>query len=260
MLASYDGGKITEHEFRQAITNLPERVREAALIQKEDFLDSLVIEKLLLQEAESRGLQHSAEVEAVLSQARQRILVAKLIEDEVELKADVDADEVKTYYDNHRDEFVTPFRLRASHILLRSREEADEMLQRLQEGESFEDLAKEHSLDPSAVKGGDVGYFKKGQLIPEFEEVAFSLKKDDLSDIVQSPFGFHIIKVTGEAKPQVKDFAVVEKDITSRLLIEKKTENFESLVERLKKKAGIKINEEAIEAFKLEDEAPSLES
>ena len=104
MLASYDGGKITEHEFRQAITNLPERVREAALIQKEDFLDSLVIEKLLLQEAESRGLQHSAEVEAVLSQARQRILVAKLIEDEVELKADVDADEVKTYYDNHRDE------------------------------------------------------------------------------------------------------------------------------------------------------------
>ena len=249
VLVRYDGGSVTKSDFQDALMSLPERVREVALLQKQDFLESLVSEKLLLQEAESRGIQHLADVQQVLRQARDRILVAKLIEEEVEVKSEVESNEIKSYYENNKQEFVSPFRLRASHILLRSRKEADEMLKRIKKGESFEELAKKHSLDPTAVKGGDIGYFRKGQLIPEIEEAAFALKKDEISDIIQSTFGFHVIKVTGEAKPQVKEFKLVEKEIEEKLTIEKKSGHFEDLVERLKKKADISFNEEAVDEF-----------
>lgn len=249
VLVRYDGGSVTKSDFQDALMSLPERVREVALLQKQDFLESLVSEKLLLQEAESRGIQHLADVQQVLRQARDRILVAKLIEEEVEVKSEVESNEIKSYYENNKQEFVSPFRLRASHILLRSRKEADEILKKIKKGESFEELAKKHSLDPTAVKGGDIGYFRKGQLIPEIEEAAFALKKDEISDIIQSTFGFHVIKVTGEAKPQVKEFKLVEKEIEEKLTIEKKSGHFEDLVERLKKKADISFNEEAVDEF-----------
>ena len=249
VLVRYDGGSLTKSDFQDALMSLPERVREVALLQKQDFLESLVSEKLLLQEAESRGIQHLADVQDVLRQARDRILVAKLIEEEVEVKSEVESNEIKSYYENNKQEFVSPFRLRASHILLRSRKEADEILKKIKKGESFEELAKKHSLDPTAVKGGDIGYFRKGQLIPEIEEAAFALKKDEISDIIQSTFGFHVIKVTGEAKPQVKEFKLVEKEIEEKLTIEKKSGHFEDLVERLKKKADISFNEEAVDEF-----------
>jgi len=253
VLVRYDGGSLTKSDFQDALMSLPERVREVALLQKQDFLESLVSEKLLLQEAESRGIQHLADVQQVLRQARDRILVAKLIEEEVEVKSEVESNEIKSYYENNKQEFVSPFRLRASHILLRSREEADEILKRIKKGESFEELAKKHSLDPTAVKGGDIGYFRKGQLIPEIEEAAFALKKDEISDIIQSTFGFHVIKVTGEAKPQVKEFKLVEKEIEEKLTIEKKSGHFEELVERLKEKADLSFNEEAVDEFNFQE-------
>ncbi|MBF0254264.1 MAG: peptidyl-prolyl cis-trans isomerase [Candidatus Omnitrophica bacterium] len=249
VLATYDGGGITEADFKTALDNLPDRVREVAVRQKKDYLDSLVTEKVLLQEAESRGIQHLADVQNLIRQARDRILVTKLLEDEVENGITVDDAAARSYYDTHKEEFTTPFRLRASHILLRSREEAESVLAELQAGGSFEELAKTLSLDPTASKGGDIGFFEKGQLIPEIEEAAFGLQKDELSGIIQSSFGFHILKVTGEAKPQVKEFDLVKDEIRERLLVEKKSAQFDDLVNRLKEKAGVELDEKALDGF-----------
>jgi len=252
VLASYDGGSITEAGFRGVLKGLPDRVREVALRQKKDFLESYIVEKLLLREAESKGIQHQAEVDALVRQARDRILVTKLIEGEVESKSSVAAEEARAYYKNHKDDYVSPFRLKASHILLRSREEAEAMLVRLKQGESFEELARNHSLDPTASRGGDIGYFQKGQLIPEIEEAAFALEVGQMSGVVQSTFGFHILKVTGEAKPQVKEFELVREQIGEKLILEKKTDHFNALTERLKRKAKLEINEGALSAFEYE--------
>ncbi len=85
--------------------------------------------------------------------------------------------------------------VRASHILVGSRKEANKLLNKIKAGAKFEDLAKKHSTCPSGRKGGDLGYFRKGMMVREFETVAFTLNTGDVSTPVQTQFGFHLIKV-----------------------------------------------------------------
>ena len=86
--------------------------------------------------------------------------------------------------------------VRASHILVGSRKDADKLLNRIKAGAKFEDLAKKHSQCPSGKKGGDLGFFGPGQMVKPFEDAAFTLNKGDVSNPVQTQFGFHLIKVT----------------------------------------------------------------
>lgn len=86
--------------------------------------------------------------------------------------------------------------VRASHILVKSRSEADKLLGRLRSGARFEDLARKHSQCPSGRKGGDLGYFGKGQMVKPFEDAAFTMKKGQVSEPVQTQFGYHLILVT----------------------------------------------------------------
>jgi peptidyl-prolyl cis-trans isomerase C len=247
VLATYDGGAVTEAEFLKAVHSMPEHIRTVAQEKKSEFLESFVTERLLLQEAETKGVQHLADVQDILRQSRNRILVTKLVEQEVEKKLEVTDAEVKAYYDAHTDEFIVPYRLRASHILVRDRKEAEALVVRIKAGELFEELAKKYSMDPTAAKGGDLGYVRKGQLIPEIEEALFGLKVGDLSEVTQSKFGFHILKATGEAKPQTKELHLVTKEIRDRLTLEKRSQAFNALIDRLKKKSGVKLNTEELE-------------
>lgn len=86
--------------------------------------------------------------------------------------------------------------VRASHILVKTEKEANKLLNRIKAGAKFEDLARKHSQCPSRAKGGDLGYFGKGQMVKPFEDAAFTMNKGDVSDPVQTQFGFHLIKVT----------------------------------------------------------------
>lgn len=255
VLASYSGGKITEKDFTEAITRLPESIRAAAAKQPAEFLDSLVSEKLLLMEAETKGIQHDQEVQDLIRQSRDRILVTKLLDDQIGKQTVIEDRAVRAYYDTHSDEFKTPYRLRASHILVRTRDEAQKLLDQIRQGESFEELAKMHSLDPTGAKGGDIGYFQKGQLIPEVEEATFALKQGEISPVVQSSFGFHIIKLTGEAKSQVKSFEQVADSIRDKLTIEKRTELLDALISRLKKQARLTTDSEAVQKYKYQAES-----
>lgn len=86
--------------------------------------------------------------------------------------------------------------VKASHILVSSKKEADKVLNKLRAGARFEDLARKHSSCPSGRKGGDLGYFGKGQMVKPFEDIAFSLQKGQVSEPVRTQFGFHLIMVT----------------------------------------------------------------
>ncbi len=86
--------------------------------------------------------------------------------------------------------------VRASHILIANEKDANKLLNRIKSGAKFEDLAKKHSQCPSGRKGGDLGYFGKGQMVKPFEDVAFTMNKGDVSDPIKTQFGFHLIKVT----------------------------------------------------------------
>ena len=88
-------------------------------------------------------------------------------------------------------------KVKASHILVNKRSIADKLLDEIHNGSNFSDLAKKHSLCPSGKRGGDLGFFTRGKMVPEFERAAFSLAKGEVSDVVKTEFGYHIIKRTG---------------------------------------------------------------
>ena len=130
--------------------------------------------------------------------------------------------EVKKYYDDNKSMFELPApEIRASHILVDTEDKAKEILAEIENGADFGELAKEHSKDPGSKElGGDLGYFAKGKMVPEFERAAFALKPGEISDIVKSEHGYHIIKVTGErtslSYDDAKDYIRINLENTKR--------------------------------------------
>lgn len=258
-LANVDGKVVTVGDFEKRLAKLPPYYRTIASQRKKDFLEDLIAEQLLYGEAKRRGLNRDGEVKELINEARKKILVAKLIEIETGKKSPAREDEVKAYYETHKDEFVTPIRLRASHILIHTESEAKEILQKLGAGVDFAQLAREYSKDPSKEKGGDIGYFSRGQLIPEFENVCFSLEVGEVSDIVKTQLGYHIIKLTEKKEPATKELSEVRSEIEKNLRDQTERESFEKLVKGLRAKSHVKINEGLLKDVEVKPSKGQLE-
>lgn len=130
-------------------------------------------------------------------------------------RLEISDEDVRDYFDENLENFMEKEEIRASHILVEEKELAEELFAKLQAGEDFEELAKEHSIDGSAQAGGDLGFFGRGAMVQEFEEAAFGLKVGEISKPVQSQFGYHIIKMVEkkEAKePVLEDFEEIIRD------------------------------------------------
>lgn len=169
-------------------------------------------------------------------------------------------EEMKKYYDEHKKTYVDD-EVRASHILIstvdpktkkpvsddkkkEAKKKAEQVYEKVKSGQDFAKLAKEYSDDGSASNGGDLGFFSKGQMVPEFEKAAFGMDKDQVSNIVETQFGYHIIKVT-DKKHKEYTFDEVKDNIKQNLLYEK----YKQEVKKLTDKAKIETNEK--EALKI---------
>ena len=182
---------------------------------------------------------------------RQSLLIKTLIDRDFVSKVTITSQEAKTYYDSHPDEFKVPERVRARHIIIlvpdksgaKAKEEAlakiKEAQKQINKGEDFAEVAKKFSQDGAAQKGGDLGYFTQGQMVPEFEKVAFSLKPGKVSSIVETKFGYHLIKVEDHQKPTAHGFPDVEKKLIETLKSQKTQKDLEAYVKDLMAKAKI---------------------
>ena len=243
-------------------------------------LDRLVDMKLLTQEAKSRGVKGdeekvSAEIQSIrgrfpseeefnkalaaqnmtAAKLREDILtqagVAKMMEAEATAAAAVTDADLKDFYDKNPNEFKRPEQVRASHILIKAdgddaakkkaRATAESVLKQARSGKDFAALAKEHSTDGSAQQGGDLGFFEKERMVPEFSAAAFALKPGEISDIVESQFGLHIIKVTDRKASETVPLDEVKPDLTSYLTKKRQQERAEAFVKQLRSKAKIEV-------------------
>jgi peptidyl-prolyl cis-trans isomerase D len=144
-------------------------------------------------------------------------------------KATVTGQQIERAYNDNIQQYSTPEQIRASHILLKTegkddaavKKQAQELLARVKAGADFAELAKKNSQDESsAVKGGDLDFFGKGQMVPEFDKVAFSMKPGEISDLVKSQFGYHIIKVTDKRPATTRTLPEVRAQIEDQLKFE----------------------------------------
>ena len=132
----------------------------------------------------------------------------------------IDEQYLKNFYNKNKRRYRDD-KVRASHILLKTRKEAEGVLKDLKAGKNFAELAKEKSIGPSGVKGGDLGFFKRGQMVPAFDSAAFSLSEGATGGPIKTRFGFHIIKVTQIKKGKITPFEEVKDQILQRLVSEK---------------------------------------
>ena len=133
-------------------------------------------------------------------------------------------------------------KIKCSHILVKKQSEALAIQERLKQGEKFGKLAKELSIDPgSAKRDGNLGYFGRGAMVKPFEEEAFSLEVGKISDVVETQFGYHIIKVTDRQSARTLSYKETESDIAMFLLNQRRMEALDKLVKELRDKARIEI-------------------
>lgn len=183
--------------------------------------------------------------------ARKEIYINNLVEKDIVPKATVTEAEAKKFYDENPEKFKNPESVKASHILVgvdanasaadkaKAREKAEALLKRVKAGEDFAEIAKKESTCPSAPQGGDLGYFTKGQMVPEFEKAAFDLKPGEVSGIVETKFGYHIIKLVDKKPAGTVTFDDSKQMISDYLKSNKIQKEISALVEKLKKEGKI---------------------
>jgi len=212
-----------------------------------------VLKKRFTTEAEFKEALSRANLsEATLrSQIKRRIAIQKFIDEQFGQKIVVSDKEVKSYYDSHLSLFKEPEQVRASHILIKvdpqadkshkakARKKIEEVQQRFKSGEDFAALAKEFSQCPSSAKGGDLGYFKRGEMVKPFEKVAFALKPGEVSDIVETRFGYHLIKVTDKKPETIIAYEGVKERLKRHLKEQKIRREIGIYVGKLKERAKV---------------------
>ena len=243
IMAKVGSSTITLKDFNARIESLPAHYQDIIKGQKREFLDDLIIEELLYSQALKSGLDKNPETQSVIAEAKKKILISKFIKENVDSLSAASEEDIKKYYDEHSEEFMLPERWRASHILVETAEEALEIKQLLSEGKSFEELARARSLDSSSKKGGDLGFFSKGQLIPDFEKACIGLTVGQTSDIVKSQLGYHIIKLEEKKEPEVQEFDEIRNLIKKELERDRKKQVLAELTNNLKNNTAISVNE-----------------
>lgn len=170
------------------------------------------------------------------------LLMEKVVRQAVYTKVTVTDAEIDDYYQEHRDEFDRPAQVRARQIVVASKEEGLRVLGRLRQGEPFAEVAKQDSLSPDAEEGGDLGFFARGDMPPEFDAIVFTLPVGRLSELVQSEYGFHIFQVEERREALRLPLSAVRDEVRDRLLAEKEERAYQQWLQDLRGRATIEVD------------------
>ena len=226
------GIKVDEQKIDEQIASIKQRFGN-----EENFKKAL--DSMGLTEAEVR------------MQIQRGLAIRGLIDQKVASKIVVTEEETKAYYTGNPQFFKQPEQVKASHILIKveptaddaakaaARKKIEEIQKKLKAGGDFAELAKEYSEGPTGPRGGDLGYFGRGQMVKPFEDAAFSMQVNEVSNLVETRFGYHLIKVYDQKPEKTLAYAEVQNKISERLKREKTQKGAQEYVENLKKDAKI---------------------
>jgi peptidyl-prolyl cis-trans isomerase C len=205
------------------------------------------------EEYEKALKQNEIDEKQLRENIRKDLVITALLEKEVTAKVSVPDADVKKFYETNADKFKKPESVRASHILIgvdakatdeekkKAKEKAEALLQKVKKGEDFAALAKTESSCPSSAQGGDLGEFGRGQMVPPFEKAAFEMKPGETSNVVETQFGYHIIKLTEKKDAGAVPFDQVKDKIRDYLKNQESQKKIGDYIAGLKKDAKVEL-------------------
>ncbi|BBO77609.1 peptidylprolyl isomerase [Desulfosarcina widdelii] len=251
--------KQYEANIRETLINrtlLLQQARSAGVDVKESLVTKALSEFKAAFDGEMGYARALADMgfseESLKNQIRDGLAVKALIDDKVTRHISLSDRQVRAFYDDNPSLFRRPEQVRASHILIKVPENADPakkdealaaiqaLKARIENGEDFAVLAMENSDCPSKAKGGDLGFFGREQMVKPFSDAAFALQPGQMSDVVETRFGYHLIRVTERQEEQTLPFNDVKEAIASRLRQEQEGKKIDAYIEKLKEHADIK--------------------
>jgi len=253
VIARYAGKTFTEGDFRDQVEKLNVRSRKALndTDRREQFVENYILSELIFDKGKKQGFDKDEDIQRQVQDLERRLVIQRVMQDYQ--SAPVTDEEVRAYYDQHPEEFRSDT-VHAAHILVKDEELAKKLHDQLVADPSkFAELAEANSIDKSnAKKGGDLGSFGRGRMVKEFEDAAFGLTKDgQISDVVQTRFGYHIIKRLGREDGGLKPFDEVKNQIRVRLVNDKRRQKTEEFLAKLKADSGFQIDKDALASLEL---------
>ena len=262
---SQQGGQVTDDQMAALKKDILENLIERELLYQQSqkagiqITDQKVddqlasIKKRFPNETEFKNALSKMNLseDEVKAQIKRGLSIRELLDQQITSKIVITDEDSKAYYDKNPQMFKQPEQIKASHILIKvdaqadeakkteARKKIEEVQQKLKDGEDFAELAKEYSEGPSSAKGGDLGYFRRGQMVKPFEEAALALKPNEVSDVVETRFGYHLIKVFDNKPEQTLAYADVKDNIIQRMKQEKVEKEANQYLEKLKKEAKL---------------------
>ncbi|MBI4763918.1 MAG: peptidylprolyl isomerase [Deltaproteobacteria bacterium] len=226
---------------------------------KENILWQIVRSTVIAQVAKKKGFDKKPEIRNQQEMIINNFLATIYLQKEVVEKVTITENKARAYYQDHGDLFKTPEMIRVKHILIKTestapeeekkkaKAKAEETLKKLKDGGDFSKLATEVSEDPGTKdKGGDLDFFPKGTMIPAFEEVAFALKPGEISGLVETEYGYHVIKMEEKKDALLEPYEKIKDKVKDQALQEMRKEAVTEFVEKALKNAGAEIKPESI--------------
>ncbi|HEX5711365.1 MAG TPA: peptidylprolyl isomerase [Sulfuricurvum sp.] len=254
VLATVNGDNITSDEVNRVLMEGTQGRFDSLPADKQNelrqrIIEGMVAQQLVYDDARKTGILETKEYKTEYQKLAERMkmqLAAKVWEEQQFNAIKVDAKEVKAYYDVNADEFVDKEKIHARHILLKTKDDAEDVIKSMKSlsgdklKSEFIAQAKSKSTGPSAAKGGDLGYFPRGQMVPSFNDAAFAMKEGTISsEPVQSQFGYHVIYLEDKTPAKKMSFDEVKNFIENKLKMDKFKATMEKKMSVLKSKAKI---------------------
>lgn len=232
------GEEVTEKDLNDFMENVPNE--QQAYRNNPQFrqqcLEQLVALRMFTKEGEEIKLDETEEFKKIMEGARKDILAQMMVSETIK-DITVTDEEAESYFHANKRQFVKGETVKAKHILVKTEEKCAEILENIEKGSvTFEDAAKEFSTCPSGQRGGDLGEFGKGQMVPEFEKAAFGAEIGKIIGPVKTSFGYHLIKVEGKSEASETTYADVSGAIKENLLRQKQNDAYNAKVKELKEK------------------------
>ena len=241
---------ISFEEFQQMLEKQPLEGKMRLVNEKgtRDFLENYVIPReVLYQEAKQKGFDKKKEILAKIEDEKRAIVIDALLEEELRGKGEVSEEEIQRYYRENQSLFTEPQEIKVRQIVVNTEPALKEAVTRLSKGESFEKIASTYNIGKFKEDGGNLGYIRRGQLAPsfaQFEEAAFSLRrKGEVSEVVSSPYGYHIIRLEDMRGSTLRPLNQVKERIRFFLQPKKRQEAYLEYVKEARSKSKVLINE-----------------